>query len=1285
VLLDQPLEDSLRRDARQLLLEMYDKALYNSEAIALADQVLANDPSNLAALKYKANAMLRLRDYPGALGVARKRAELSPLDLEAQLQVLDLLFLDKTPEDQIIEHATALQKEHPDDPRFELLLGVAYGMCNDEGQARTWLRMAASRKAPDAEFITALIQYFDNLKLFDESQAVLEKADIETNTPEIRRVLIQRLWQSGRNAEVVKRLENLDPANPNSDVKLLALKALSLHRLNRVAEANAIVEALGLRSTDSDAQAWAQAIRARYAQPPLEPKAMVEQVRAALMRDSSNAQIRFMLGEAYAQLGEEELALQAWRETANNAPSWSLPRVLIANTMSSTGRTETAMNEAMAGHRAAPSASTAIAFAVAWFARVEETGDAADAAKLIAFVKEIQDKIPGEPTTLPIYASLLARSGKPDEARKVIDSALAGKLDIPQDALLRLAVVSREYDLGLEAGIFEQTEKAYGLTPSLAYARAADLAAEGKVADGLKYLQTAADNASVDPLSWKLAIAQYKDVVHDSTAVDAWRALGDGNPDNLRVQNLVLEFQHATAAWQDREFIKRSVERLKNLTGPDGMKWKLAHARWLLGEGSDRDRAEAVNLLTDLVRTSPGLLRPRLLLAQALEQVGNRARAIDELKIAYDQNPSSSEVAFTLARLLQAEGKMDESRKYLLRLTKNTSLQPAANRRLAEMLVQHGEIAAAIGVLTLNGPVPDEAESRLLLADLYRRNGQPDQAASLYDTLLAETNPSIMALQHAAESYATQGEFDLAQKALDRIDQSPQPAFEKHLAKAEYNERFASADDTVVEYKAAINAAPSDDRTWKGLIGYYLRQGKFSDAASSAADAVKAVPGNGTLQTLRDQSAALAQSNQPEDVQQLARIMAQDPSNPAAAAALESMRQAAADGESAEQRVARLRDLSSKYPRFLPAQIMLAEGYLSLGKAAEALSVATQAMQQFPNDSAAAQLAMRVYAANQKWDDMLIAAQSWRARSLDQPLQADLVIAEALLRLQRPDDAIAQLAPYISSANTDPRGNFATLIFYGRALLMAGRESEAAELLLPMTKDSAEWRDAWLSILAAANRTAENATTWIQRLAPSVPANQQFNLASAWYNVSQQFGENSGFEKARDVLSPLIQQPEPDLAAVMLYASASEQLGDLPSAEQAYRKAMAIDPSVSVVKNNLAYVILLRGGDLSEARTLASDAIKQSPDIAGFHDTLARILVKTGDTEGAIDQFESARKLQPNNLESLIGLADVLSQTGQRDRAVLILREINSLMNTNSTLPPAIQEQLDSVRSALSS
>src|SRR2546421_262857 len=77
----------------------------------------------------------------------------------------------------------------------------------------------------------------------------------------------------------------------------------------------------------------------------------------------------------------------------------------------------------------------------------------------------------------------------------------------------------------------------------------------------------------------------------DGSVAKDWIAFADANANDLAVQTAILKVANSTHA--DRQFIARTIDRVKALTGPEGQTWKIERARWLItGENKDKDSAE---------------------------------------------------------------------------------------------------------------------------------------------------------------------------------------------------------------------------------------------------------------------------------------------------------------------------------------------------------------------------------------------------------------------------------------------------------------------------------------------------------------------------------------------------------------------------------------------------------------------------------------------------------------------------------------------------------------------
>ena len=372
-----------------------------------------------------------------------------------------------------------------------------------------------------------------------------------------------------------------------------------LRQLDKKGDADAIADALQARKGSSKSKAWGTALAARY-DANLAPRKAVEQYEQALSVDRDNAVIRCWMGESYVQLGEIDLAMRQWRQAFALMPSWAHPGVLLARAELKRGQTNQALEHAVDALRRAPNlVESAVIVAQASYQHLEQSFNTADAMKLIAFIQEIQRGAPGEAETLPILAELQARVGQRDDAIATIRNAIADKGAQPTtrrvDAaakqsdpalIMALAEVSRRQNLGIEDEILAKLPTGAPNSPAVALQRAMDLARSGKKEEGYKLLTDAASPT----VQWNVAKAEYLEATGDPRAKPMWISLGEENPTNVAVQNLILK--EARSATADREFFARTIDRLHDLTGDDALGWKFARARFLLATSDDSEHRD---------------------------------------------------------------------------------------------------------------------------------------------------------------------------------------------------------------------------------------------------------------------------------------------------------------------------------------------------------------------------------------------------------------------------------------------------------------------------------------------------------------------------------------------------------------------------------------------------------------------------------------------------------------------------------------------------------------------
>lgn len=114
------------------------------------------------------------------------------------------------------------------------------------------------------------------------------------------------------------------------------------------------------------------------------------------------------------------------------------------------------------------------------------------------------------------------------------------------------------------------------------------------------------------------------------------------------------------------------------------------------------------------------------------------------------------------------------------------------------------------------------------------------------------------------------------------------------------------------------------------------------------------------------------------------------------------------------------------------------------------------------------------------------------------------------------------------------------------------------------------------------------------------------------------------------------------------YGNAQERLGNQAEAEEAFRKALTLDPNSRDALNNLAW-LLYEQKRLDEAEPLARRAVAQpGPDRYMILDTLARILAAKGTCAEAVQTFQQAIDAVPSSRADTRGDLEAALSTVKR-------------------------------------
>ena len=152
-------------------------------------------------------------------------------------------------------------------------------------------------------------------------------------------------------------------------------------------------------------------------------------------------------------------------------------------------------------------------------------------------------------------------------------------------------------------------------------------------------------------------------------------------------------------------------------------------------------------------------------------------------------------------------------------------------------------------------------------------------------------------------------------------------------------------------------------------------------------------------------------------------------------------------------------------------------------------------------------------------------------------------------------------------------------------------------------------------------------------------------------------------------LSTQPEQPE------LLYESAllAEKLGRVEIMESRLRKLIELQPENAQAYNALGYSYADRNLRLPEARQLVEKALQLSPNDPFILDSMAWVLYRQGDHEGALALLQRALALRPDP-EIAAHTGEVLWMLGRKEEAQRTLREAHKRDPANEVLNEAIKK-----------
>jgi tetratricopeptide (TPR) repeat protein len=317
------------------------------------------------------------------------------------------------------------------------------------------------------------------------------------------------------------------------------------------------------------------------------------------------------------------------------------------------------------------------------------------------------------------------------------------------------------------------------------------------------------------------------------------------------------------------------------------------------GNGSDNVLKLAIEQYEQIVKIEPNSVDDHLLLGRLYRLSSDMQKAEAELKTAIKLDPNSEEAVTTLAILYTDEGDTAHALQVLSSVpdtARSAKLYAAlgqtyeqrkeyknaidafkkaimldrdnldAIRGLAENLLNDGQTEAALEQYKVIADAnPEDAQTYLRIAEIYRRQGKYDQALENLKKADTMVPDSLEVPYSMAGVYEAQGRYDDAVKLLqDLVKKTEKP--DHNYSQADRNNRAIFVERLGIVYREQENYAASAEtfrkmlnlgdenaeRGYQSIIDTY-REGKLWPQATAAArEAVQKLPNDRGLRMVLD-------------------------------------------------------------------------------------------------------------------------------------------------------------------------------------------------------------------------------------------------------------------------------------------------------------------------------------------------------------------------------------------------------------------------------------------------
>jgi len=230
--------------------------------------------------------------------------------------------------------------------------------------------------------------------------------------------------------------------------------------------------------------------------------------------------------------------------------------------------------------------------------------------------------------------------------------------------------------------------------------------------------------------------------------------------------------------------------------------------------------------------------------AQALDRNGTRSAAIIYAQLANFLMPESDEGRMLLGNLYEASGQDMAAVQAFASVSERSPLHWEAQRDYATMQYRMGNADEARRILeSMREKNPDDLTVAITLADVYRRQGEPDKARQIYDAIIGsikEPKENHWSLYYTrGTTFEELGQWDKAEAdLLMALELSPdQPVVLNYLGYS-WVVRGENLDRALTMIRKAVELRPNDGNIVDSLGWALYKLGRYDEAVEQLERAV---------------------------------------------------------------------------------------------------------------------------------------------------------------------------------------------------------------------------------------------------------------------------------------------------------------------------------------------------------------------------------------------------------------------------------------------------------------